>query len=1120
MTDSSNLIRPGLRGLVLLLALAFPSLLHAQDDDIEHLEARLEIATSRERLEALHRLSAAYLGRRDFQSALERGERAEGLARELRDKAGLAVALRLQGDVYRTRNENGPALVHYREAIPICQEIGDFKELSRTLYHTAVSYWLLSDHARSLDYSFRAYEAAQQADDPVATASALNMAGLVYSSLEQYSQSLDYYLQVLGILEQLGNESSMGRVLNNIGNVYRKQGDLTQALEYYQRSLAMKKKVGDEERFPSTLSNLGVTYQGLGDLDQALRYFRLALAGWEEIGDKKEIASTLYRLGGVHRVRDDIASASAALERCLALATEISSRSEAASCQEGLAELYAQTGRFEEALAAFREYEKTQREIFNEENSHQIAKLETRFEVDRKENEIELLKKGQALAALELERQRESRRSLFVGFGLVLGMLLLIFNRYRLNARASWMREAMEQERLVSLRLREIDRLKDDFLANTSHELRTPLFGMVGLAESLRDGATGELPAATREHLSMIIASGRRLGQLVDDILDFSKLRRHSLDLKRSAIDLHSAVEVVLALLRPLVADRELDLINAVPVQLPLVEADENRLLQILHNVIDSAIRFTADGTVEVSAGVEEEERVVIRVADTGIGIAEERLDRIFEPFEQAETSIERNPGGTGLGLAVARQLVELHGGQIKVESVVGRGSTFSVSLPLARDANVSGAALAAETMPRAAAIEPIVATTSQERSQPEDTSDHVGARILIVDDEPVNRLLLRNYLSLESYRTIEAASGPEAVSLLAAQEFDLVLLDVMMPKMSGYEVCRILRENHARSELPVVFLTAKAQVSDLVAGLSAGGNDYLTKPIAKDELLARVRTQLELLGAHRNLRILIRERTAQIEERDRLLRERERLIEELEARNAELAQFNYTVAHDLRTPLCTVKNFVGLARRDAATGRSLHLARDFDRLERAADLMERLLDELFELSRVGVHSNPAEDVSFRDLVQEALEGLSEPLAARCFKVDVANGLPVVRGDRTRFLQAVRHLLDNAVSYVGDQVRPHLEVGVRQDGSEQVFYVRDNGRGIDPRYHEKIFGLFERLEPEASEGTGLGLALVKRIVEVHGGSVWVESRGVGCGSTFCWKLAGSARREPMKCNGI
>jgi signal transduction histidine kinase len=236
---------------------------------------------------------------------------------------------------------------------------------------------------------------------------------------------------------------------------------------------------------------------------------------------------------------------------------------------------------------------------------------------------------------------------------------------------------------------------------------------------------------------------------------------------------------------------------------------------------------------------------------------------------------------------------------------------------------------------------------------------------------------------------------------------------------------------------------------------------------------------------------------------------ERERLIAELERRNAELERFTYTVSHDLRSPLVTVRGFVDLLEKDVAVGRPERVAADLGRIRAATATMETLLRELLELSRVGRVMNPPERVPLDDLARQATALLRERLRAAGIRVDIQPGLPVVHGDRGRLLEVLQNLIENAVKFRSGQAEPVVEVGSRPGPDGPVVYVRDNGIGIDPRYHERVFGLFERLDPRV-EGTGVGLALVKRIVEVHGGRVWVESEGAGKGSAFCFTLPGAS----------
>ncbi len=260
---------------------------------------------------------------------------------------------------------------------------------------------------------------------------------------------------------------------------------------------------------------------------------------------------------------------------------------------------------------------------------------------------------------------------------------------------------------------------------------------------------------------------------------------------------------------------------------------------------------------------------------------------------------------------------------------------------------------------------------------------------------------------------------------------------------------------------------------------------------------------------------------TQDITERKRIEKEREDLIAKLEAQNAELERFSYTVSHDLKSPLITIKGYVGMLRQDLSEEGPEAIEDDLARISNAADKMDQLLRELLELSRIGRFVNPLEDVSLEELANEARELVGGQAKKHGVQVEVSPGLPVVFGDRLRLLEVLQNLTDNAVKYMGDQPQPRVEIGSRRDGHETICYVRDNGIGIEPRYHERIFGLFDQLDQKV-EGSGVGLALVKRIVDVHGGRIWIESEGAGHGSTFCFTIAarstsstpGRAKPEP------
>lgn len=413
--------------------------------------------------------------------------------------------------------------------------------------------------------------------------------------------------------------------------------------------------------------------------------------------------------------------------------------------------------------------------------------------------------------------------------------------------------------------LEKMDRLKDEFLANTSHELRTPLNGIMGLAEACLSDPGNE--KRRTKNLQMIFGSGKRLASLVNDILDFSKLRNSDIQLQIQAVDVRSVAELVLELSRPLSERKGITLILDFPENFPLVEADENRLQQILINLIGNAIKFTNEGSVVIRGMILQAHadtgvgRVRISVLDTGIGIPREKQARIFQSFEQADGTTAREYGGTGLGLSIVKSLVQLHGSHVFVESEVGKGSTFSFDLSVA-DFNHTGAS-------KEISLEIIHNLTSLRRddedellNSQDDMPDkslsaktdihfenrfHRKPKILVVDDEPVNIQVMENHLETAGALVHIATDGFRALEMVEQIKPDLILLDLMMPRMSGFEVSRRIREHHSPALMPIIILSAKNQVDDLVLALETGANDYLTKPFSSRELIARMDVHLDL---------------------------------------------------------------------------------------------------------------------------------------------------------------------------------------------------------------------------------------------------------------------------------
>ncbi|BCN31963.1 hybrid sensor histidine kinase/response regulator [Anaeromicropila herbilytica] len=400
---------------------------------------------------------------------------------------------------------------------------------------------------------------------------------------------------------------------------------------------------------------------------------------------------------------------------------------------------------------------------------------------------------------------------------------------------------AFETIETLSARLTQLDKLKDDFLAKTSHELKTPLNGIINISESLLDGSGGTLNEEQYEDLSLITNIGKRLSNLVYDILDYSKLKNGALSLHLTIIDIYPVIDSTLNIFQYLIKGKIIEFDNQVPSNTYFILADENRFKQIVFNLLDNAVKFTPKGSITISAYYDNSE-VFIAVKDTGIGIPSSKLATIFYSYEQLEMNGNISTGGVGLGLSITKQLISLHNGSIFVESDIGKGSCFTVSFPAKAKNEL--------TLKEKDEINPKVDDNNLSKEYHLPYSKHMKgkANILVVDDEYSNLKSLLNVLTLWNYNVTITDNPKTALQLLMNnRSYDLVILDIMMPFMSGYEVCRHLRIRYNFLDLPILILTAKNSPMDIQAGFHAGANDFLEKPFDSKELECRVNTLIQL---------------------------------------------------------------------------------------------------------------------------------------------------------------------------------------------------------------------------------------------------------------------------------
>ncbi len=367
-----------------------------------------------------------------------------------------------------------------------------------------------------------------------------------------------------------------------------------------------------------------------------------------------------------------------------------------------------------------------------------------------------------------------------------------------------------------SRRGEEADRLKSAFIANMSHEIRTPLNSVLALSQLLRDGVAGSLTVDQRRYLEVIERNGQGLLHLINDILDLSRIEAGHMEVDAQDLDLAPEIAAVVEALGPLAVAKGLDLVNVLPSDLPHVRADADRFRQIVTNLVGNAVKFTESGQVRLS-GEAHGDTVTLHVTDTGVGIPDAYRDKIFHEFFQVDQTLVRRQGGTGLGLAIARRLARIMGGEISVESVVGRGSRFSLRLPRA-------------TGDLAHAVPPTLAPAAG-------AGPLAPATVLVVEDNEDNLFTLRQVLARLPLDLSFATSGRLAIEACRRQMPDLVIMDVQMPGMTGLQATGAIRALAGGAEVPILALTAQAMKGDRERILAAGCDDYVAKPFQPKEL-------------------------------------------------------------------------------------------------------------------------------------------------------------------------------------------------------------------------------------------------------------------------------------------
>ncbi|MBB1387316.1 tetratricopeptide repeat protein [Pseudoalteromonas sp. SG45-5] len=736
-------------------------------------------------------------------------------------------AIKMQGVALFYQGLFQRAIAEYDRALDIAELKNKLLEQANLLNNIGLAYFEMHKLVMTLEYYLKAkalYEAGGSEQDQ--SDILLNIAG-VYMRLSRYENAMNIYQDVVKIFRKIGDDLGIAIVHNNIGVAYFESNQLDLALHYYQLALRYYLSADDFNKLANQYINLANVNIALNKVDVAYEQANLAIEYALKIDNHNLELSALHALAKVLFVKGMLDDAKINIERVFELLKE---HSNDRIMREGLgtyALIEGALGNYENAMQQHERYKIEQRKLRSESIIQALAVLEKQFKATQLNQEIKELKQDRKVQELKMNQRSQLTIFIFVLLFLVVVTGVALYRRGSEKRAKQYLAEQVEQRtselKAVAQELREANDVKSQFLANISHEIRTPLTAILGQTDDLINGLYE--PDQLQDELKIIQRHSDHLKSLINDVLDLSKIEANRLELSISCFDIVQLVSDVHTMFSMQAKAKDLHLVldNQIGDEF-YTKLDLTRVKQILINLCANAIKFTHSGQVIVALN-KTEQGLVLSVKDTGIGMSSSQLKFIFECFSQADNSISRRFGGTGLGLSLSQQLASMMGGYISVQSEYKKGSQFSFFLPC---------------------VEADKKSNFVENKEPLTIDKALNGRVLLAEDHSDNRRFISRYLRSLGLDVIAVENGEQAVEQCLQEDPDLVLLDIQMPVMDGRAAFQLLKK--CGFQRPIFALTANAMSHEVDEYLALGFSGYLAKPVDKKLFYKAISQHLALI--------------------------------------------------------------------------------------------------------------------------------------------------------------------------------------------------------------------------------------------------------------------------------
>ncbi|MEX0289239.1 MAG: tetratricopeptide repeat protein [Flavobacteriaceae bacterium] len=749
--------------------------------------------------DALVGLAASYWRKANFEKANEYARENIALATRMEDKVSVANSYMIQGNIYTQQNDYTKAMEHYTLGAGVYKEVGELERYITALGNIGFVHRNLENYEKAIDYLQESDSIARILNLPRARAFSAYNLSIIYRKTGELDRAIASNTQAIEMYEKLGDRKRIAFGKLTMGKIYWEKGAYQKTLDYYKEALEISKQVDDSVNIGHTYNDIAKCYQHLGDNDKAKEY--LLLAGAVANGIELDILAM-----NVH---------------------------------QNLSQIYAEERNFEKAHENLAKYAILRDTLYTKEKRDLGTEIEAKYQNEQKTQEIALLESEKELQDLQLTKRVNERNGIIAFSVIMLLLASLLYNQFRIKKKANQ-------------KLQELDRMKSNFFANISHEFRTPLTLIKGPIDRLEQNPEERLSI---ENIKMIRRNSGRVLKLVNQLLDLSKIDEGNLKLVLTEGDVYKCLRAATSSFNSHAAQRQFDYRVQIPQAVLWASFDRDKLEKVVYNLLGNAFKFSDDSSKVLFEADYNGQDLKILVADSGKGIPKEELPFIFDRFYQADSGPTRDREGSGIGLSLSKDLVELMDGTITVSSEEGQGSFFTVQLPIQEIK--TGVAHDQEQKRSRDNFYPKTTPFTLEK---EDM--RMLPSILLIEDNADMRHFIKESL-IERYRVAEATDGSAGFLKAKGDHPDLIITDLMMPKMDGLELCKKLKSDVDTSHIPVIMLTAKAGMENKLEGLETGADDYLTKPFDANELLVRTKNLIE---QRKKLRELFSNKEVQID--------------------------------------------------------------------------------------------------------------------------------------------------------------------------------------------------------------------------------------------------------------